>query len=81
MHYRTASGVVRDADVLAKGLNAVAMFFNGAGTGSPLVSLLQLGAILALTSMLVQFITRRTMQPVNTFLMIIIVSALFILLL
>lgn len=74
----TTLWVVGDIDVLAKGLNAVAMFFNGGGTGSPLISLLQLGAMLALTSMLVQFITKRTMQPVNTFLMIIIVSALFI---
>lgn len=74
----TTLWVVGDIDVLAKGLNAVSMFFNGAGTGSPLISLLQLGAMLALTSMLVQFITKRTMQPVNTFLMIIIVSALFI---
>ena len=74
----TTLWVVGDIDVLAKGLNAVAMFFNGAGTGSPLISLLQLGAMLALTSMLVQFITKRTMQPFNTFLMIIIVSALFI---
>ena len=73
----TTLWVVGDIDVLAKGLNAVAMFFNGGGTGSPLISLLQLGAMLALTSMLVQFITKRTMQPVNTFLMIIIVSALF----
>ncbi|OAM23525.1 phage tail tip lysozyme [Eikenella corrodens] len=74
----TTLWVVGDIDVLAKGLDAVAMFFNGAGTGSPLISLLQLGALMALTSMLVQFITKRTMQPVNNFLMIIIVSALFI---
>ena len=74
----TTLWVVGDIDVLAKGLDAVAMFFNGAGTGSPLISLLQLGAMMALTSMLVQFITKRTMQPVNNFLMIIIVSALFI---
>ena len=30
--------VVGDVDVIAKGLNAVAMFFNGMGSGSPLVS-------------------------------------------
>ena len=49
--------VVGDVDVIAKGLNAVAMFFNGMGSGSPLVSLLILGSVLALCAMLGQFIT------------------------
>lgn len=70
--------VVGDVDVIAKGLNAVAMFFNGMGSGSPLVSLLILGSVLALCAMLGQFITRRTMQPGNNFLMIVLVAAMFI---
>lgn len=74
----TTLWVVGDIDVIARGLNAVAMFFNGAGTGSPMVSLLILGAMLALVVMLTQFITKRTMDPANTFLMIVIVATLFI---
>lgn len=74
----TTLWVVGDIDVIARGLNAVAMFFNGAGTGSPLISLLILGAMLALVVMLTQFITKRTMDPANTFLMIVIVATLFI---
>ena len=70
--------VVGDVDVIAKGLNAVAMFFNGMGSGSPLVGLLVLGSVLALCAMLGQFITRRTMQPGNNFLMIVLVAAMFI---
>ena len=70
--------VVGDVDVIAKGLNAVAMFFNGMGSGSPLISLLVLGSVLALCAMLGQFITRRTMQPGNNFLMIVLVAAMFI---
>ena len=70
--------VVGDVDVIAKGLNAVAMFFNGMGSGSPLISLLVLGSVLALCSMLGQFITRRTMQPGNNFLMIVLVAVMFI---
>ena len=67
--------VVGDVDVIAKGLNAVAMFFNGMGSGSPLVGLLVLGSVLALCAMLGQFITRRTMQPGNNFLMIVLAEA------
>lgn len=70
----TTIWVVGDKDIIARAFNAVAMFFGDGGW----MGLLQLGALVALTMMLLSVVTKRNLDPFNYILMIIIIAAFFI---
>lgn len=70
----TTIWVVGDKDIIARAFNAVAMFFGDGGW----MGLLQLGALVALTMMLLAVVTKRNLDPFNYILMIIIIAAFFI---